>query len=283
MTDSKDPAFQDSLEILPSDRPGLRLDRRRKTYDRVSPRRGYVSPLFVMAKLARYSGEADRQLGTKKIDGKPAIGFVIDAKKIDPDSYPGPVEIWVDSRSSLPVLVLFTTNTSGQNILIREDNFRWNQPIDPGLFDTTPPKGYTDATPKPPSLAEQIGHLTKALSNYAVLSGGHYPRGKMVYGDVTRDEMVKLSGLAEFPPRTDEQIRDKRSVLIREAGMGFGHLNVILRENSDAAYHGKSVGPKDKDKILLRWKLDDGTYAALFGDLHSETLSEARLREIEAK
>ncbi len=49
------------------------------------------------------------------------------------------------------------------------------------------------------------------------------------------------------------------------------------------AYHGKTVGPKDKDKVLLRWKLDDGRYEVIFGDLHSETMTAERLRALEGE
>jgi hypothetical protein len=59
--------------------------------------------------------------------------------------------------------------------------------------------------------------------------------------------------------------------------MGFAHINSILRDNADAAYYGKTVGPNDKDKVLLRWKLDDGKYQVVFGDLHAEIVTAERL------
>jgi hypothetical protein len=42
--------------------------------------------------------------------------------------------------------------------------------------------------------------------------------------------------------------------------MGFAHVNSILRDNPDAAYYERTVGPIERDKVLLRWKLDDGKY-----------------------
>jgi hypothetical protein len=49
------------------------------------------------------------------------------------------------------------------------------------------------------------------------------------------------------------------------------------------AYFGATVGPNDKDKVLLRWQLDDGRYEVIFGDLRAETVTAKRLRELEAK
>jgi hypothetical protein len=59
--------------------------------------------------------------------------------------------------------------------------------------------------------------------------------------------------------------------------MGFAHINSILRDNADAAYYGKTVGPNDKDKVLLRWKLVDGKYQVVFGELHAEIVTAERL------
>jgi hypothetical protein len=57
----------------------------------------------------------------------------------------------------------------------------------------------------------------------------------------------------------------------------------ILTKNPDAAYYGKTVGPKDKDKVLMRWKLDDGRYQVIFGDLRAEKATAERLRALEGK
>jgi len=43
------------------------------------------------------------------------------------------------------------------------------------------------------------------------------------------------------------------------------------------------VGPSDKDKVLLRWMLEDGRYEVIFGDLRTETVTAERLRALEGK
>jgi hypothetical protein len=53
--------------------------------------------------------------------------------------------------------------------------------------------------------------------------------------------------------------------------------------NPDYAYYGKAVGPKDKAKVLMHWKLDDGRYEVIFGDLHAETVAAERLHALEGK
>ncbi len=56
----------------------------------------------------------------------------------------------------------------------------------------------------------------------------------------------------------------------------FDRLNQI-------AYDGETVGPKDSAKILLRWRLEDGRYQVIYGDLRAEAVTAQRLRTLEAK
>ena len=51
----------------------------------------------------------------------------------------------------------------------------------------------------------------------------------------------------------------------------------------DVAYYGTTVRLNDKDKVLLRWRLDDGRYEVIFGDLRSETVTAERLHALEGK
>jgi len=54
-----------------------------------------------------------------------------------------------------------------------------------------------------------------------------------------------------------------------------------LSVDADAAYYGKTVGPNDKDKVLLRWKREDGKYEVIFGDLRAETAILQEVRTLE--
>jgi len=270
----------DSLMILPAGKPGIDIDRKAKKYTRQPARLGQISPLMMVDKLSTFSGQADRLLGTKEIDGKTAKGFEIQARKIDPDIYSGPIEIWIDAQSNLPVLIRYEMKTSGVPATIRMAGFRWNLDLDPKLFDPAPPEGYAERVLSASPLNDQVRKITEGLKLYAKYSGGHYPRVKMLYGDVTRDEFVNLSG-APYPPKGEADLKDARVKEMYDATWGFSTINQILRENGDAAYHGKTVGPDDKDKVLLRWKLDDGSYEVIYGDLRSETVTPGRLRVLE--
>jgi len=53
-------------------------------------------------------------------------------------------------------------------------------------------------------------------------------------------------------------------------------------DKKNPAYYGKTVTPKDTDKVLLRWKVSDSEYRVIYGDLHAETVTPEKLAELEA-
>ncbi|MGC8643960.1 MAG: hypothetical protein ACP5XB_29225, partial [Isosphaeraceae bacterium] len=272
----------DLVMIFPTAKPGIYIDRKARRFTRQPAWLGEISPVMMVDKLSTYSGQADRLLGTKEVDGKAAKGFQIEARKIDPDVYSGQVEIWIDAQTNLPVQIRYEVKTAGIPGMMRMTDFHWNVDLVPKLFDPAPPEGYAENVPPVRPIDEQVKKIATSLELYAKYSGGHYPRVKMLYGDVTRDEFVKLSG-APYPPRKEAYFKDARVKEVYDATWGFSTINVILRENADAAYHGKTVGPNDKDKVLLRWKLDDGSYEVIYGDLRAEAVPAGRLRVLEGR
>lgn len=130
--------------ILPAGKPGVVIDRKRKSYIRQPARLGYFSPLMALDKLSTFSGHADRDLGTRQIEGKQARGFEIEARKIDPDSYSGSMEIWLDAATNLPLLLRYELKGASAPGTIRMTDFHWNVDLDPKLFDPTPPEGFAE-------------------------------------------------------------------------------------------------------------------------------------------
>ncbi|HEV3138495.1 MAG TPA: hypothetical protein VGZ26_11340 [Pirellulales bacterium] len=277
--EGRDATAHDSTNISPAGKPGIDINHRTKTFQRKSAVLGNISGLEMFDELSTFSGQADRDLGAKQVNGKEARGFEIDSKKINPDGPLGRMEIWLDLESNLPLLVRWQIADSVTPGTMTWQDFHWNIDLDPKLFDPTPPAGYTDATRPPPPLDEQVGQVIEALKIYAELTGGHFPRGKMVYGDVTRDEMYRMIGIKGFP--TPEQVRTEQYVQVVRSGLGFARLNGVLANNPDAAYYGKTVGPKDSGKVLLRWRLEDRSYQVIFGDLRAEIVTKERLAALE--
>lgn len=268
------------VRILHKDKPGVEIDHRYETYSVLDPAEGERSPLLLMGKLARYSGQADRTLEKRKINGETAPGFEIAMAKVDPDAGEGTVRLWTDSKTALPLRVEIDMGTMGQMVW---DDFRWNAPSDK-WFDVKPPDSYQDKTPTPPDVEKMTNEIVAALKTFAKYGGGQYPQVKMVYGDVTRDELFKNAGLPArgLPSATDKELLKTHGECMK-ATLGFATINTLQRKSRDAVYHGKTVGPEDKDKVLFRWKLNDGRFRVVFGDLHVKDVAAGEVKKLEAK
>ena len=70
---------------------------------------------------------------------------------------------------------------------------------------------------------------------------------------------------------------------IADLKYGAQHIGKLEAEGKEAVYYGETVTAADSDKVLLRWKLDDGRYRVIFGDLRIEDVSAERLAELEAE
>lgn len=268
----------DQVAIIFRDKPGIRIDHNKKTYWTESPWRGEKSPAMLLHELGQYSGDATHKLGSKDMGGRVSEGFVIDITRIDPNIPAGTMELWIDVKTRLPTQI--DIRQGKMPVVVRMENFKWNEEFPPRLFDATPPDGYADKTRPKKSVVEQVAQIRKAMKLYAELSGGHYPRVQKVYGDVMRDEMFQMAGI-DIPP-TPEQQRDPRYLEIQMATFGLARISVIQREDPDATFRGINVGPKDADKVLFRWKLSNGRFQVIYGDLRSETVSAERLEVIES-
>lgn len=262
------------VDIKFRDKPGLGVNHQSKQYRVLPAQAGQQPGLMLLDQLGKYSGNADRQLGDKEINGIAAQGFEIAGKKIDSGITEGNVAIWIDKDTHLPVLVEQEMDFGEAVMKLTMHKFAWNIELDEKLFDTTPPAGYTEQERRDFTLADQTEKIVAGLRLYAEAFDGEYPRGKMVYGDVTSNALRKKMGITSKTPLDSKELAG-----YRVAQHGFAHMNMILRDNADSAYFGKTVTAKEGDKLLFYWKTDDG-YQGIFGNLEAKSLSAEELEKI---
>jgi len=266
------------VELTLAGKPGLQIDYRARAFRRLEAAKGSVSrsPLLLMGKLAEFSGQADRQLDKRQVNGVAAPGLEIALAKIDPDVGNGTLRLWIDPKTKLPVRVEVAQEPAA---IVCED-FQWNLPTD-NWFTVQPPAGYQDKTLAPAAVEEITKDIITGFKTFAKYCGGRYPQSKMIYGDVTSEELNRSAGLPPRSPPKDKAL-DKVYFECMKAWRGFGQINELQRHDAGAIYHGKTVGPQDKSKVLFRWTLADGRFRVIYGDLRVEDVSAARLKELEA-
>lgn len=264
----------DSIEIFFRDKAGIHLDSNTKTYRVTDARAGASSPIMQLQQLSSFKAKAQKQLGGKLIDGRLCDGFEVKLSEIDANAGDGTLTAWVDRKTQLPVSVVMRVDTPLPYVMVME-NIVWNTKLDDSLFSTEPPDGFEPAKPSQRDMrnvAEKATSIAAALRTFAELNHGKYPQVKVIYGDVVLNTMRELAG---FSPRlSEQQVKDPRYAQIMSSSLGWGTMTQIMRNDAEASYHGIDVSPDDGDKVLFRWKTDEGTFQVIYGDLRTATVPE---------
>ena len=200
-------------------------------------------------------------------------------------------KLWVDVKTRLPVRFDATWVDFDQMGSKKQyehtvmHDFQWDVPVAAADFEPVIPGDYTGTVFKYPA------HITEetAIQGLKVLVEllGKYPE-ELTDVDET---VLRLAEKSETPAAmrlkeeikglTDEQIKNKLvDFLMPIRGLAMFYYR-LLSPSKDPAYYGKSVTPKDADKVLLRWKVSDKEYRVIFGDLHAETVTAEKLAELD--
>lgn len=278
----------DLIEIHPSGKPGIMIDYVAKKYYRVPPLHAVdiagSTPLLWLRAVREKAGQITRDLGTRLIGGRTVRGYVMAFEDFDPFKDFGPVEVWIDPETDLPVEFSFEYAKPDPGFTDRYTvtDIQWNAELDPKLFDTTAPAGFLDVTI--PTDEESIAAIVDALGLYAELSGGRYPHVEKLDdrnfaskfdAEACYREMLELAGLTDSNRQqwADSPLYQR----IEKSRAGLDTLERILQSYKWLiGYYGNSVGAQDKEKLLLWWNIalnsSGDQYRVIYGDLRTETV-----------
>lgn len=231
--------------------------------------------LYVKAFLA---GEHEK-LGPSEINGVPVEGI----KAIKPQFIRVMFSecsgvLWIEQETGWPYLLEMEGIASQGNTHMKMifDQFQWGIPLEQDLFEPNIPSDYTITEIKPPSFSEE--ELIQGLEFFSDNTGGHYP-----------SSMDMITVMQEFFKGAQEQKANVLGMMtstdsnspMRKISCASASYSMLETQQQDLAYYGENVTTNDANAILLRWKLDDGQYRVVYGDLRLETVSEQRLLELE--
>ena len=204
-------------------------------------------------------------MGQADFEGKP--------EKVD-------VKLWVDVNTFLPVrLEEDIVMKKGTRMHEVSYDFRWNVVVNADDFKPVIPEDYMSSGEIIiPAFNEE--NAIKGLRLFTSLAGD-YPDN--LDNEVLRNkEARKLIGFDKdsFKDLADEEKTKLTSELISIMGPAFFYEELV-KDKKNPAYYGQTVGPDDTNKVLLRWKLDDGRYRVIFGDLSIKNVTGEELAELE--
>jgi len=283
-----------TLYILPRRNSLIRIDHGKKTYTRIKFKDATTEnheeedndPRTI---IKQFLSCDHNSLGQSVIDGVTVEGF----QTTDP-AYKGGFseqsalfaarrekvdgKIWVDVNTFLPVRSEEEIVTKGGKSIYKVSyDFRWNVVVNPDDFEPNIPADYRSPVGDfiIPALDEE--NAIKGLRQFAD-AVGKYPASCMAIAE----EHKRHTGfdLNSYKDLSDEEKTRKMSELISLVVSRYFY-KYLVEENKDPVYYGETVGPDDTDKVLLRWKLDDGQYRVIFGDLHANTVTADVMKELE--
>jgi outer membrane lipoprotein-sorting protein len=244
-------------------------------------------PLMILKEILQTKYES---LGKSTMDGVEVAGFRI----TDPNHFitlgenqQVDYKIWVDVKTLLPVrydiLASAEVDKMGDRLThhVVIHDFQWDVPVDASEFEPPISDGYTVKEIKLPPSNEETA--IQGLKVWVELLD-KYPEK---ISDVTPQLALKSKTPAAL--RLQEEIKGltEGETIIKLADFlvpirGVARFYVLLvHDKKDPAYYGKTVTPKDADKVLMRWKVSDNEYRVIFGDLHAETVTTEKLAELE--
>lgn len=216
------------------------------------------------------------EIGRKKIDGVMASGIEVH----NPEGLKGLVDemtlrVWVDDRTNWPVKFEMEGSASQGDYRVHQvlDRFQWNPALAKEDFEYDIPRDYKMIGDIEAPRADESSAM-EGLSAYRDLTGGSYP-----------SSLTYTTAIAEatdgIDRRRDGQFDKETFEDLMKIQNTCAFFTELERQDRDPAWYGEEVDARDYDRVLLRWRLEDGRYRVIYGDLRTETVSREELAELE--
>lgn len=233
------------------------------------------------------------ELGPDIIDGIEVEGVETTDPRYSGGIFDGFIgRLWVNVETNLPVrleMEMQMPQIAGKDLGTMNmvlDSFQWDVYIDPTIFEPNLPSDYTSlADMKMPEINEESA--IKGLQLFKEMSKGKYPKKLNMLtlmgevGELTKANWKQTRGQNDpnyIPPEELEKMLPNL-MTVQGACMFYAEL---VTDNKEPLYYGDIVTADDPDMVLMRWKVYDGQYRVIFGDLTIENVTAEQLAELES-
>ena len=234
------------------------------------------------------------ELGRDTINGIEVEGIEVDDPKFGIGLFErGVGRLWVDVRTNLPVRIELEGVAGGGSMEMKivAYDFEWDVELGASDFEPNIPADYTLLAKVDISADEETA--IKGLRIFAEFTDGRYPSNlalMTVMKEAGEALKKKLASDPDWDPETEptpEQLAKVPGMgqypTIQAASMFYAKLlDEDQEQDRDIAYYGGTVTADDSEAVLMRWKLSNGQYRVIFGDLTVETVTAERLAELES-
>jgi len=232
------------------------------------------------------------ELGRTVLNGVEADGFETTDPKISAGMAEDvSVKLWVDVETWLPVLweveMKMNDQMSTHGVV---SGFQWNVPVAASDFEPVIPEDFTsmiDDGYKMPSMTEESA--LEGLKLFADMSG-QYPK-KVDMISLMR-EFTTFNAEARAKLRDEIKHKEREQGVMKEATTRMLEkmrpiqslalfYSTLVQDGKEPVYYGETVGPDNANAVLMRWKISDGQYRVVFGNLLTSDVPAEELAKLE--
>ena len=231
--------------------------------------KNYIDHLVnILSKIQSKEDVESERLGPREVDGQKQIGYFFKSDNLE-------VELWMNADTSLPAVI--TAIRPGLTITM--ENFDFREDMDPALFETTPPEGYTliDAQNMIDFKKDDNEEtFIEGLRLQTVLYDGWFPREISIESYMKRAS--EIGGLVEQ--------KFKGTLAQMQAGIKLGKGLVFLRFwKGQGPWHYAGNGVKlgqSEEPVFWYQPKDSNVFRVIFGDLHVEEVAPENIEALTA-
>lgn len=221
-----------------------------------------------------------RNLGRKRIDGRMAEGIEIsDPREWSEIFESGTWRLWVDIETQWPVLIELDGSAAGGSVhkTYTLKDFQWNAEFSSRDFEVIIPPDYEIIANIEKLDTTEDGAIA-GLRAFATLMDGRYPSVLSMATAIAEAEKHLEGRHDKYDKNAGHDV--EAVFTVRNTCRFYGNL---VAEDMDPAYFGDTVDAREFDRVLMRWRLVDGRYRVIFGDLRVNTLEAADLESLERR
>ncbi len=276
------------LMIMPEQKKYVRMDFNDELLARMKKQSNDPREMIKQILNSQYT-----ELGRSVIDGVTVEGF----ETTDPAVYGGAmggsikISLWVDVVTWLPVLTEMDIEM-GEQMRIQGViyDYQWDIQVDESEFVPVIPEDFEPFPAggmKMPEMSEEAA--VEGLRLFEEFTG-KYPEdlNMMTLAQQIGKLRDSQSPAAEqFRQKLEQAESDEERIAaimdltqpIQSIGMFY---MTLVQDKKDPAYYGETVTPEFPHAVLMRWRVEDGNYRVIFGDLTIEDVTADELAELEA-
>jgi len=220
------------------------------------------------AEIKKMIRKADKDLGTKTIDGVKAKGYRAADDKMA-------MEFWVHAETGMPVRMKMEMAEMGMTAVMSDIEIL--DKVDPALFSLEVPKGYT--VQKQPAVSMKpagVKELTELFKTWGEVTDGQFPDAlnPALFVTVAKDHAKTLT---ERGMSHEEQLAAMKRVMQTVSARLVGAM-MLKQTNETFHYQGKGVKLGEKATPVLWYKpKGKDKYVVMYGDLHVERVAKEDL------